>query len=388
MRILVVSPFQPHPNANHGGAVYLGTFIESLMERTEVAAVHFQHSDDIQAMPGLRVYSEPRLRNPERNVAQLMAHRLRLVLDWGLRGLPLEVAKHRSPSFSNLLKNAVQDFQPDIVMVEFTIMAQYLPALGNTKVVFTDHENGESLPKQFGPGNLGRARDKRLWRRYIKHFYPLAHLCQALNRNDANHLTGLTNSPVHVRPALVNIPTEPVDIANSGPVLFFFGNYMHHPNPEAACHIAREVLPRVRKQVPNAEFWLAGPKATPAVEDLAKIDGVRLFGYIENLPALMREVRCLVAPVFSGSGTRIKVAMAMAHGLPIVSNDLGLRGLTPPAQAVASGESADELASACLKFLTDLEAATEAGKVARQFIQDSMSGDILVQQQLDRFKNL
>ena len=197
-----------------------------------------------------------------------------------------------------------------------------------------------------------------------------------------------TRDRMRVRPALVNIPKEPVDPAKSGRVLFFFGNYTHHPNPEAACHLAREVLPRVQKLLPDTKLWLAGPKATPAVEALAELEGVRVLGYVENIHGLMREVRCLVAPVFSGSGTRIKVAMAMAHGLPVVSNKLGLRGLTAPPEAVATGESADQLAAACVHFLRDPAAAAAAGAHARQFIVDSMGGDILLQQQLERFRDL
>ena len=388
MRILVVSPFQPHPDADHGGGVYLGTLLASMATRAEVATVHFQHSGDLPPLPGIEVYSLPRTRNPEMNSLQLWAGRVRLLRDWGARGFPLEVAKHRSPSFSDLLARAVREFRPEVAMVEFTVMAQYLPILRGVKTVFTDHENGQSLPKSFGPGDLARERDRRLWRRYVQHFYPMANLCQALNQDDAQHLSQLTGSPVAVRPALVNIPDEPVLPAKTGPILFFFGNYTHHPNPEAACHLAREVLPRVRAQLPETKLWLAGPKAPPEVEALSKLGGVRVLGYVENLHALMREVRCLVAPVYSGSGTRIKVAMAMAHGLPVVSNQLGLQGLSPPREAIATGESADQLAAACLHFLTNPQAAAEAGTVARQFIQDSMGGDILLQQQLDRFGEL
>lgn len=388
MRILVVSPFQAHPHADHGGAVYLGTLLSSLLRRAEVATVHFDHSDDRVPLPGLTTYSTSRLRNPEMNPSQLWSQRFRLLRDWGLRGIPLEVAKHRSQDFADLLSRAVQEFRPDVAMVEFAVMAQYLPVLRGTKTVFTDHERGESLPRKFGPGNLGKARDRYLWRRYVRRCYALADLCQALNQDDADHLADLTGSPVSVRPALVDVPDQSVDPAKAGPVLFFFGNYTHHPNPEAACHLAREVLPRVRARLPAAELWLIGPKATPVVQALAKLDGVKVLGYVENLPGLMREVRCLVAPVFSGSGTRIKVAVAMAHGLPVVSNKLGLRGLTPPTEAVATGETADQLALACLRYLEDPAAAAAAGAVARQFIQDTMSGDILVQQQLDRFRDV
>ena len=62
--------------------------------------------------------------------------------------------------------------------------------------------------------------------------------------------------------------------------------------------------------------------------------------------------------------------------------------LTPPAGAVATGETPEHLATACLRYLEDPPAAAAAGAIARQYIQDSMSGDVLVQKQLERFREL
>src|SRR5262249_22999033 len=47
--------------------------------------------------------------------------------------------------------------------------------------------------------------------------------------------------------------------------ILFTGMMSHPPNIDAACFFAREVLPRVQAEVPDAEFWVVGRDATSAV---------------------------------------------------------------------------------------------------------------------------
>src|SRR5690606_31417257 len=99
---------------------------------------------------------------------------------------------------------------------------------------------------------------RRLWRRYVARYYPLATRCQALTVADAEHLGAQTGMPVAVRGPSVPLPPRAVAPGATGPVALFFGDYRHHPNPEAARHLAEEVWPTVRRALPAAELWLAG----------------------------------------------------------------------------------------------------------------------------------
>ena len=171
----------------------------------------------------------------------------------------------------------------------------------------------------------------------------------------------------------------------AGPLLLFLGDYQHHPNPEAAAFLAREVMPIVLRTVPDAELWLAGPRADHTVQALGKCAGVRVLGFVDDLRSTLAQVRCVVVPVFSGSGVRIKVLTALAHGLPVVSNQLGLQGIHAPDHATARGESAEELAAACVRFLGSPADAAEAGAAGREWALAHLGADKLVQQQIALF---
>ena len=368
--------------------MYLGQLLEGLGQEEEVATVCFADADDPPAPTDIRSFRLPRFRRAELGRLRVLLDQMRYAFGWGIRGLPLEVAKHRSGAFRQLLRRAVEEFNPDVAMVEFAVMAQYLPDLGSVKTVFTDHEHGESLPPRIGPGQAGRNRDRRLWQSYIRHYLAMADLCQALTSEDAARLEELTGRPVVVRPPLVELPTRPVSPEATGQIMLFLGDYRHHPNPEAAAVIARDVLPAVREQFPDAELWLAGPRSEGRVDTLVQYPGVHLLGYVEDLAGLMAKARFLVAPVFSGSGVRIKVLTAMAHGLPVVSNGLGMQGVPAPAEAYRSGETPAELARACEVFLRDPAKAASAGQSARSFVKRHMDRRSLVEQQLGRIRSI
>ena len=388
MRILIVSPFQPHPDADHGGGAYLGLLVEALRPHAELATVHYRHRNDRPELKATRVYNTPRAADCELPFFARALRRGFFLWEWGLRGFPLEVAKLRSAAFRKTLRRAVTDFAPDVVLVEFAVMAWCLDELSGVKTVLTDHEAGASVPRHFGPGNLGGVRDRRLWPRYVRHFYPMANLLQTLTEPDAKILGERLGRQVAVRPTLVQIPESTADVANSPPVMLFFGDYRHHPNPESAEVLARDVLPLVRRELEDAELWLAGPRADARVQRLADLDGVRVLGFVEDLASLFGGTRCLVAPVYSGSGVRTKVIHAMAHGLPVVANELGLQAIAAPDDAVRRGETPAELAAASLAFLMDADRAAAAGAAARAFVVATVSGEKIVADQLARIAAL
>lgn len=389
MRILVVSPFLPHPGADHGGAVYLGAFLAELSRHAEVAVVSFgePHSE---SLGGMSTYTVPFRRNDQLGAAALFLRRLRLLGTWGPGRLPLLVAKHRSRALRRLLQGVATTFRPQVCLVEFAVMAQYLPDLVACPTVFTDHEHGHAVPAQIGPRSWswGRQRDQALWNDYVKAYYPQADVVQALTRVDADRLRARIGHPVGVRPPLVPLPPTPVTPVHAGHRLLFLGDYRHHPNPEAATFLAREVMPRVREKVADAELWLAGPRAGDEVVSLGQCPGVRVLGRIEDLAPTLAQVRCLVAPVFSGSGVRIKVLTALAHGLPVVANALGLQGVTAPPAAVGRGETAEELAAACVHFLDAPEAAAAAGAAGRDWASQNLGAAAVVVQQLALYRTL
>ncbi|MCA8965039.1 MAG: glycosyltransferase [Planctomycetes bacterium] len=389
MRILFLTPFLPAPDAHHGGGIYLSALAAALARQAEIglcALLHPEEELSLQHHPAPWSWhgSAPLPQRPLR--AGRRRHQLRMLWRW--RRMPLGAAKHWQPELVPLLQRALREFRPDVVCVEMAQMAQYLPFLRQVPTVLTDHEAGCPANTTTGLGRWGDARDRRLWRRFVHRFYPLATHVQAVTSEDAAALSALLHRPVGSRGPAFAVPDRPVAPGAAPPRALFLGDYRHGPNPEAARVLARQVLPRLRARHAQAELWLAGPNQDPALADLRDVPGLRLVGFAPDLAALFAQVRVMLAPLFSGGGFRVKSLAALAHGLPVVTNALGARGCTaaPPARVVVEG--ADALAAAALELLESPQAARAAGEAAYAWARANLADQAVANQQLQMLRTL
>lgn len=382
MRILLLTPFLPDEEASHGGGSYVGAICRSLRRRAEIGLVHIQHHDESP-----RTSSDWSWRAAARyeGAPGSAGHALRMLWRW--RSQPLLVAKYQSATIPALIERAKREFQPDAALVEMTQMAQYLPSLHGLPTIFTDHEAGQPANAGTGLGAAADRRDRSMWRRYVSRFYPLADQVQAVTPQDAAALRAEIKRDVLVRPAALKPAGAPCLPASAPPKALFIGNYRHLPNHEAARRLVAEVWPRVRARCPDAELLLAGPHEAP-IADLDNEKGVRVLGFVEDLPALMGSVRLLLAPLWSGGGFRVKNATALLSGLPVVTNSLGARGCNAPEPGCSIREDPAALADAAVKLLLAREAAGRAGEVARRWAVDHFAADKVANVQFERLARL
>lgn len=391
MRILVATAFLAHERSAHGAALYLRSFLGALAQESELRLISLASREELEhPLPAALAHRAELIYH--RQLAELghlqkISHRLRMARLWALQAKPLLVAKFWSPAMASVIQKNLQSFRPDVCLLEMDLMAQYLPLFTGQKTVLVDHEAGSPVPLGI-LGELGRSRDARLWDAYVRRYFPMADLLQTLNAEDAAVLAKRLSRPVEVRPALVDLPAVTMQPGEAPARILFMGDFSHHPNPEAALFVAREVLPLLREELPEVELLIAGRRAGAEVQALGELPGVSFLGFVADLAGLLGQVRCLVCPVFSGRGSRIKVLTALAHGLPVVSNDLGSLGVSAGAPGLVKGETADELSRVILPLLTDAENAAQAGRAARAWAEESLDARALAREQVARYSEL
>jgi polysaccharide biosynthesis protein PslH len=388
MRILVVTPFLPDRQAAHGGGAYLAGLLSGLAEVAEVGLVAMvsaaeKNRWDQAPTAWSRGWWAPRAEH-ERGAAG-WPERLRRLWLW--RRLPLVAAKHWQAEMVSALQQALAEWRPDAALVEMAQMAQYLPFLAAVPTVLTDHEAGCPANTATGLGALGDARDRRLWRRYVARFYSAATLVQAVTAEDAAALASILDRPVLVRPPVITVPATPAQPAQAPPRALFVGDYSHAPNPEAARRLVDEVLPLLRREVADCELWLAGSHSD-RIAHLRDRPGVHVAGFAPDLATLFAQVRLLLAPVWSGAGFRMKALSALAHGVPVVTNALGARGLSAPNTAMLVAESVPDLARGAAAWLLSPAAAAAAGAAAWRWAQSTASPRAVAEAQLARVREI
>jgi glycosyltransferase involved in cell wall biosynthesis len=103
---------------------------------------------------------------------------------------------------------------------------------------------------------------------------------------------------------------------------------------------------------------------------------LRLTGYLDTLDDILHESRVFIAPLLSGTGTRIKLIEAMAYGMPIVSTSKGAEGLAIlPGRHMLIADTPVDFANAVSRLLEDTALCESLGVQARELVRTRYTWD-------------
>jgi glycosyltransferase involved in cell wall biosynthesis len=166
-------------------------------------------------------------------------------------------------------------------------------------------------------------------------------------------------------------PTSPRDPH----LLVFTGNLGYFPNADAARRLARDVMPRIWREAPQARLALVGARPTRAVRRLAALDArLELHADVPDVAPYLTRASVALLPLQAGSGQLFKLLEALACATPVVATPRALAGVeVEPGRHVRSAESVDELAGAALALLGDPARAAALGAAGRAYVAERHS---------------
>lgn len=151
--------------------------------------------------------------------------------------------------------------------------------------------------------------------------------------------------------------------------IIFVGNMEYLPNLEAVRMIDSKIAPLIKKEVSNVHFLIVG-RSPPNME----FPNLTLTGIVDNVAEFIVASDVAIAPLFSGSGTRLKILEYFSCGIPVVSSTVGVEGLDVKNGIHALVEDdLDRFAMGVIKLLKNKELATKLGKNARELVVNTYS---------------
>jgi len=121
--------------------------------------------------------------------------------------------------------------------------------------------------------------------------------------------------------------TLPVGRFGTAPLILYVGTMSWEPNARAAVFLANDVLPRIKRQFPNARLRIVGRDPTRDVRALSAQPDVEVTGRVPDMAPHLAAAHLLAVPLEAGGGTRLKILEAFAAGLPVVSTAVGAEGI-------------------------------------------------------------
>ncbi len=163
---------------------------------------------------------------------------------------------------------------------------------------------------------------------------------------------------------------QPSSTTRQADTLVFSGKMSYHANVTAVLHFAREILPLIWKERPQAQLWIVGQAPPSSVKALASDPRITVTGYVPDVRPYLSQATVAVCPVLYGAGIQNKVLEAMACATPVVSRSTGLGALQAQIGEEAwVGDTPQEFARQVLRLLADPLLATQLGRAGRRYVE-------------------
>ena len=347
-RVLLLTQVLPYP-LDAGPKVRAYYMARHLSEKHEVTLASFVRTDDTsQHVEHLRgfchaVHTVPIHRSPLRT--------LRAGLKGLITGLPVVVARDESEEMETLLCRLAAKISFDVIHADQLSMAGYgqLAARaarevgGRPKTLLDEHNaiyllTGRMVATEKRPiPRAVMAREAQAFTRYEREMCRSYDALLTVTSEDQERLLALfaasdqavlerkiTVVPICVDPdGVQTVPRE----ACGPPTILHLGTMFWPPNITGVLWFAREVLPRVHKEVPEARFVIAGKNPPPEVTSLASDPRIEVTGYAPDPTPYLAGADVFVVPLLAGGGMRVKILDAWLWGLPVVSTAIGAEGI-------------------------------------------------------------
>ena len=112
--------------------------------------------------------------------------------------------------------------------------------------------------------------------------------------------------------------------------ILYVGSLNVNMNLQALEWFTENVWPRLRQLHPDVEFVVAGRNPAALLIEHLQGQGIKVVPNAPSLRRLYADALCSVIPASSGSGGKIKVGEALAHGVPVLTTPSGLVGQPAP----------------------------------------------------------
>jgi sugar transferase (PEP-CTERM/EpsH1 system associated) len=154
-------------------------------------------------------------------------------------------------------------------------------------------------------------------------------------------------------------------------LVVFTGIMDYWPNVESCVRFAKQILPRIRAEIPDVKFRIVGAQPSRAVRELAG-PGVEVTGIVPETADHLREASVAVAPLRLGRGLQNKVLEAMACATPLVATDKAVAGVERHARAeehFLRANSDEDFSASVIRLLRNPDEARALGGRARTLME-------------------
>ena len=377
MNILFIATENPFP-PDHGHHIKTYNDLKGLAKNNTVYFVGFaKNQDELQFQQSLESLCEG---VDIFRLASGSGWRLYLDLFLNLFSfLPFVVQRYYLSDARKRIKTLLRTVQIDLVHIDLLHVSRYQEDVGAIPKVLVNH-NVESVRL------LRRIKTERnllaklyfylqydKLKRYEKRICSKFNTCVAVSDVDKAYFASLTRDA-----DFVTIPNG-VDITffkRNGVLpkpntLVWVGSMSGAYNADAVDYFLDCILPLIASEIPRVKVTFVGSSPTRRLmQKSAHNKNLFVAGYVDDVRPYMEEAAVFIAPIRSGSGTKIKILNALAMEMPVVTTPVGAEGIeVVDEESILIATDEHDFADKTIRLLKNPEHARKLGKAGRQVVK-------------------
>lgn len=336
MKILVLAPKPPWPPLD-GGAVATMRCIEGLAAGgAEISLLAMQTekhpASDASAPPPASL-----LRHHVTVTVDTRILPVKLLANLLFSSEPYDLLRFRSPAFSSALRSIILQEEFDIIQCEGILFIYYVAEireLTRAPVILRAHNVEHRIREMMAdrtsdPFRIAYLRN--LSNRIRKKELAAAGIFDAIvpiSEPDYQWFRSVSSvNPVMLAETGAELADSVPELPPEELKVGFIGALNWEPNVDGLRWFMKQVWPHVTKNHPDAKLFIAGRGASDEIARQLSGINVIFMGEVADARTFMESMTVLIAPLFAGSGLRIKIIEAMSLGKTVVVTPVAATGL-------------------------------------------------------------
>lgn len=157
--------------------------------------------------------------------------------------------------------------------------------------------------------------------------------------------------------------------------IVFVGNMRTLQNQDAVRYFVYEILPLIKKMVPQAVLHIIGDEPPMDIQRMSDRNSIVVSGYVHSVEDEIKDAAVSIAPIRVAAGIQNKILISMACGIPVVLTSLvsaGIPGLVSNKNCIiADGKS--DFAHAVISLIQNGDMRDIIGKAGYDMVWSGYS---------------
>jgi polysaccharide biosynthesis protein PslH len=398
MRILLLTAKPPWPE-HDGGAVASSRIITGLASN---GAEIYLLSLTTPKHPGInsdKISKEEQVKYYNEVFADTTIRLIPLLKNLLFSEKPYDLQRFYSASFLEQIREACSSVSFDIIQCEGLLFSLYIKELRqftNASIVLRAHNieyqirvlmaqrEKNIIKKWYLRGLASRIKKQEVLSR------KLFDAVVPISEPDTEWFKSLEgNAPVFTSATGIETVTLQTHNDPLGFKVGFIGSLDWQPNIDGLVWFINDVWPAVINAIPGASLNIAGRNAD--IKTRKKLSGPNIYfrGEIDDALRFTSSMNVMIAPLFSGSGMRIKIIESMSAGIPVVASPIAASGLpVTSGKDIILASDIEEFSTGLIELLKNDQKAKKIALEAGKTIKNNFDNTILTTRLFDFYKTL